>query len=177
MFKNTKPNKTNLLIDLTIFAGFLIAAAPNLTGETIHEWFGLALGATLIVHLLLHWKWIVAVTRRFFQKTCHGSRLNYVLNSLLFVTFTSIIFSGVMMSKSVLPTIGLQSSQSFFWRWLHEQATNLTLLLLGLHVALHWKWIASMTVRYLVEPVGRLFRPRPAQPAQPAYQPVKNERQ
>jgi hypothetical protein len=49
------------------------------------------------------------------------------------------------LSLLVLPAIGLQGSQSFFWRWLHEQATNLTLLLLGLHVALHWKWIASMT--------------------------------
>lgn len=171
MFKNTHPNRTNLLIDLATFAGFLIAAAPRITGETIHEWFGLALGAALLVHLLLHWKWIVAVTQRFFQQSCRSARLNYVINSLLFVAFTAIIFSGVMMSKSVLPTFGLQAAQSFFWRWLHEQSTNLTLLLLGLHVALHWKWVVDASLRYLFAPIAGLFRP--VQPVQPAYQAVK----
>ena len=58
----------NLLVDAAIFGGFLLATDPHATGQAIHEWLGIAFGATIIVHLLLHWKWIVNVVRRFFTR-------------------------------------------------------------------------------------------------------------
>ena len=54
----------NLIVDTTIFTAFLFATDPRATGQSIHEWLGLALGAGIITHLLLHWKWIVNVMKR-----------------------------------------------------------------------------------------------------------------
>lgn len=48
--------KINLVLDLTIFTAFLAIASPKLTGNTIHEWFGVAFGAAIVTHLLFHWK-------------------------------------------------------------------------------------------------------------------------
>jgi cytochrome b len=164
MSTNKNPNQTNLYLDLAIFAGFLVAATPALTGMPIHEWLGLAFGGTLIVHVLLHWKWVVTVTRRFFQNAPGASRRNYLLNLALFIAFDLIIFSGLMMSKTVLPLLGLESSRDFFWRSLHSLATNLTLLLIGLHVAVHLKWIVTTFGRYVISPVMRRFYRSAAQP-------------
>ena len=34
-------NKTNLLLDIGVFAAFLIALEPGLTGIAIHEWLSI----------------------------------------------------------------------------------------------------------------------------------------
>ena len=154
----------NLLVDGTIFVGFLLATDPRATGQTIHEWLGIAFGVGIITHLLLHWKWIVNVVRRFFCKLPGQVRINSILNSLLFVAMTLIIFSGIMISKVVLSTFGLTGSNDAIWRWLHTNATNAALISVGLHVTLHWKWIVSTTKRYVWQPIFNRHR-KQAQPA------------
>ena len=146
----------NLLVDTTIFVGFLLATAPRATGQTIHEWLGIAFGVGIITHLLLHWKWIVNVVRRFFSKLPGQVRINSILNSLLFVAVTLIIFSGIMISKVVLSTFGLSGSQDAIWRWLHTNATNAALIIVALHVALHWKWIVGALKRYFWQPLRKV---------------------
>ena len=34
----------------------------------LHDWSGLIMGLLILVHLVLSWKWIVAVTKSFFRK-------------------------------------------------------------------------------------------------------------
>ena len=143
----------NLLVDGAIFAGFLLATDPHATGQTIHEWLGIAFGIGIITHLLLHWKWIVNAVRRFFSKLPGQVRINALLNSLLFIAMTLIIFSGIMISKVVLSTFGLSGSHDAIWRWLHTSATNAALIIVALHVALHWKWIVSAIKRYVWQPI------------------------
>lgn len=141
-------NKTNLIVDIAIFVGFLVAMAPRLSGMAVHEWLGLAFGAAIVAHLLLHWQWLVEVTKRFFGKLKPSARVSYVLNALLFVDLTLIIFSGVMISKQALPALGLTLAQSGSWRGLHTTAANLFLPLTGLHIALHMQWIVNMFKRF-----------------------------
>jgi cytochrome b len=155
----------NLLVDGTIFAGFLLATDPRATGQTIHEWLGLAFGAGIVTHLLLHWKWMVNVVRRFFSKLPGQVRINSLLNSLLFVAVTLIIFSGIMISKVVLSTFGLSGSHDMIWRWLHGTATNAAVVLVGLHIALHWKWVVSTIKRYAWQPLAGRRQPKPTRPA------------
>ena len=60
--------KFNLMVDILIFGAFLAAGAPRFTGMAIHEWLGIAFGAAIVTHLLLHWQWLVQVTKRFFGR-------------------------------------------------------------------------------------------------------------
>lgn len=57
--------KTNLIVDMVIFAAFLVVSNPHLTGNTIHEWLGVAFGAAIVTHLLFHWHWLVINIRRY----------------------------------------------------------------------------------------------------------------
>lgn len=146
-------NKTNLIIDSAIFLAFLVAMAPRFSGIAVHEWLSIAFGAAIVTHLLLHWQWLVEVTKRFFGKAQLSARVNYVLNALLFIDITLIIFTGLMISKVALPFLGIELAQGGGWRQLHDLSANLFLALTGLHVALHWQWIANMVKRFVINPL------------------------
>lgn len=153
----SKTNRIKLLLDLTTFVAFLIAMDPRSLGIAVHEWLTIALAGTIVVHLLLNWSWIVEVTKRLFAKGkgLNGSRMNYILNWAMFIDGVLIMLSGIMISQAVMPSLGIALPESFSWRGLHSLSTNLFMLGLGLHVALHWNWIVST--------VKRLFTWKPKQ--------------
>lgn len=160
--------KINLWVDVGLFSAILLALAPVLTGLAIHEWLSLTLAVAVIVHLLLHWSWIVTTLGRFFSKLPGAARLNLVLNVAFFIDFTLVTFTGVMISREALPLFGLTLPRSELWSGLHRLTADLSVFIVGLHVALHWKWIVSTMRRYMVAPVVNLFRPRPLASAKPA---------
>src|SRR5262245_26809722 len=102
--KQLNQTKINLAVDSGIFLGFLVAEAPHFTGMAIHEWLGIAFGAAIIVHLLLHWQWIVAITKRFFSDIPRQARLNYLLNTLLFIDIYLVKYSGLVVSSFGIPS-------------------------------------------------------------------------
>lgn len=155
---------TNWLLDIGIFAAFLIATEPNLTGEPVHEWLSLALAGTIVVHLLLHWKWIVTVGKTYFAKLFQTSRLKFFVDVLLFLAFNLLMLSGLMISKTILPAFGITRYGGGSWRMLHPLASNVSVILLGVHVGLNWKWVACTFKRFVITPVANLFRRPKAQP-------------
>ena len=152
------PTKTNLWLDVGIFVAFLLALDPRLTGIAIHEWLSLAAAAAVGAHLVLHWEWIVAVTRRFFGRTSGTARLNYVVDALFFINLIIIMLSGVMVSQAVLPALGLAAPDGSFWLILHSLSADWAVVLVAVHTALHWKWIVQALRRYVIRPVGGLWR-------------------
>lgn len=145
----------NLLIDVALFIVFMLSMNPHFTGAAVHEWLGLALGSTIFVHLLLHWQWLAAITRRFFQRVPGRDRINYILNALLFVAFTLIVTSGLFISESIAGMVGLHFEPGMFWRGLHETAANLSIFLVALHLAFNWKWITNAAKKYVWQPLTR----------------------
>ena len=53
------------LIKIIGVAAYKILHAPNIS--ILHDWSGLIMGALVLIHLALHWKWIVAVTKSMFK--------------------------------------------------------------------------------------------------------------
>jgi hypothetical protein len=168
-------NKTNLILDLGILTAFLVAMEPSLTGKSLHEWLAVSFSAVIITHILLHWKWITNVGINFLKKLFHSSRLKFVVDSLLFVSFTAIMVSGLMISRSVLPALGLSVAENPAWSMLHRLSANSTLALVGLHFALNWNWVVAMVKRYLAHPLAGLFQKHPAAALSPVEVAVKPE--
>jgi len=58
-----------LALTLAVSAVFLWVILPQgyfaarLLWLSIHKWTGLALSATVILHVILHWRWLVRMTR------------------------------------------------------------------------------------------------------------------
>ncbi len=150
-------NKTNLLIDAGVLIGFLISAAPHLTGNTWHEWIAIGLALVLLVHLALHWDWVKKVAGHYFKKLLHNSRLQFVVDLLIFIGFVLVMLSGIMISESFSRTLGLQIEGGQNWKMVHKLSGEWIVYLVAVHVGLQWKWIINMVRRYLVSPVAGLF--------------------
>lgn len=153
--------KLNFWIDVTVFAGFMIAMEPRATGITVHEWLTVAAVGTLIVHFVLHWDWFIRLTSRFFVKLFHSSRLNYLVAIAIFIGFTSLMVSGLMISEHFVPSLGFHPDGRYAWKSIHELAANLTLLLVAVHVALRWEWVKAAFLRLVVAPFRKIQRNDP----------------
>jgi hypothetical protein len=141
MLRNNNKRPANLLIDVILLIVLLLSYEHHATGIILHEWFGIAIATILIVHILFHWKWISCMIMNFFRENAKGQRLKFALNILIFTGFTTIIFSGLMISKSILPSLGIERTQSHFWRWLHFLSVDIMIWLIAIHIALSWSWI------------------------------------
>lgn len=149
--------KTNLALDITILIVFLIVANPSLTGNTIHEWLALSFAAAIVTHLLFHWKWLVSVTKDFFKKLLHQSRLNYIVDALFFITMTGTVLSGLLISKDITSAVGLHLDVSRSWKTIHTISADAVVILLGIHFALHLKWMLNAIGRYTIKPIRKLL--------------------
>lgn len=145
--KQGNQNAVNLAVDIIIFLIFLVVEAPKFSGLPAHEWLGIAIGAGVLTHVLLHWSWVIEISKRFFGKAQTLARVNYVLNVLLFLTIVTIIFTGLMISETVVPLLGITVSKNGLWRGVHTAAANIFIGLVALHIALHWQWFVNLLRR------------------------------
>lgn len=53
-----------------------------------------------------------------------------------------IILSGVFISKTIFTNI---HSENQIWKIIHIGVSNLTLVLIGIHIGLHWTWVINMS--------------------------------
>jgi hypothetical protein len=154
-----KQNITKFVLDFFIFIGFLLLLDPRTTGIAIHEWLGFAAAGTIVVHLLVNWNWIRGLTTGFFRKMALKSRLNYILNWLLFIDFTLVMLTGIMISEVALPALGIRLGENFAWRQLHSLTADWSLFLMAAHLALNWEWVVSTSKRFILRPIfGRRAR-------------------
>ena len=147
-------NRTNWVIDLVVFGVFFLIAAPQSTGVPLHEWLSVVFVGTFVVHIVAHWQWVLEMSRRFFQKMVGEARFNYVWDASFFLVMLTALVSGFLISEAVLPGLGVPLVVDPFWATLHELSANVSLLMLAIHLALHWRWIVNAFNRYVRQPRG-----------------------
>jgi hypothetical protein len=182
--------KSNLWIDAAIFVAFGVAAVTGLlfwlvfpegpgsrayvflglskdAWIDIHDWAGVIMLTGALIHILLHWKWITCVGKRYFAKLARQARIYFTLDFLMLMAFVLVNLSGLV-AWLVLPQGGFQGGRNpvynalflglgrHDWNDLHLWSGLAIIAILGLHVALHWKWIVCTLRRYTQEAVCRL---------------------
>ena len=147
--KNSKKILRLLLVDAVLLGGFWLVNQVRLTGIAFHEWFGIALGLILILHLVMHWRWVVNIVKKFFKRNGLVQHLKLVLDIFGFAAFFTIIISGMLISRSVLPTLGLTGLHSRSLKMIHVVATNLTIAMIAAHLLLNAGTVFKMLKRVL----------------------------
>ena len=150
------PGRTRLdfWLDLSLFLAFSLDYSFNFTGLTIHEWIGLGFGLSLLTHLTLHWDWVVRTTSRMFGRLAGRERLRWFVDLALLGAMTSCVASGVLISRAALPSLHLTPTGGAFWTGLHTTTADVTIVLVGLHVGLNWRWIVTVGRRILARPAA-----------------------
>jgi hypothetical protein len=134
-------------LDALLLVAYTLAYSLGFTGIATHEWLGIGLGLVLLVHITLHWDWVIRTTRKLLRP---GGRERFIwlVNLLLLVSMTLCIASGILISEVALPELGITVTPSSFWREMHSATATLTLILVPVHAALRWRWIAGLARRF-----------------------------
>jgi cytochrome b len=135
--------KVAFCLDLALLVSICALEQIPFTGAIVHEWLGLAFAAMVVWHLLLSWSWISSQTRQLFPIESARTLVNYLLNLSLFACVTAVIYSGIRISQEAIPLFtktrtAIRTDSP--WFFIHNQGSNLIVVLAGLHLALNWDW-------------------------------------
>lgn len=126
----------SLVFDIVLVVCAVALMFPDLTGYGVHEWVGLAFAAAMLVHVAARHDEGARLFKSGFQKRRAGKAFSFVLNAAIFVDLAVCAVSGLMVSGSVLPAVGLYAGGFFFWAPVHAFSAQLFVALALVHVVL-----------------------------------------
>ena len=146
-------NITKLMLDIILTILFISLIYPRETGFQFHEIAGLSIVVLFLVHIALNWSWCKSITNNIFNPRLKSKpKLYYLLDCISLITVAAIIITGIMISQVLFPSQGMISHTVVL---VHKWMSYSGLVLFGVHIALHGKFI--------IETAPRLFK-GPAQP-------------
>lgn len=138
-----RKNTLKYLLDAVMLLLLVLMYDKMAVSMAFHEIGGLFLIGLFVIHLLFNGKWIAAVTQRLFSnKTPAKIRLGYCVDALLLATFTLVGISGVLISKELFSFQGGSA-----WKTIHYSASAFAILLMGVHLGLHWNMIRAKLMK------------------------------
>jgi len=138
-------NRVRLLLTVLLTVAFLLLMDPrSFYGLVFHEWAGLIIVLFIVLHLLLDWKFIKAVTVRFGGRLPGKTRTNYTLDVVLLVGAILVVWSGLPIARVIdFSWMGFERDGMRFWRTMHTSVSMIVLVLIGVHLGLHWRWVLA----------------------------------
>jgi hypothetical protein len=132
------------------------------TWEDLHTWGGVAMIAIAVVHIPLHWNWIVTMTRKaLLALTSKGGamskngRLNLAINITIGLSFLISALTGLYFFLIPGASHGSGATDPGFlfnrvtWDLIHTWASAVMIAAAVLHFAIHWKWVTKVTTKIL----------------------------
>ena len=122
---------------MLLFLGFLVAFFLSFTGVELHQWIGIFGGLLAAYHLLAHWDWVDAVSKKILGTASGIIRLKFWVDGALLAGFILILGTGLFIST----WLKIQLSNYNSWLMIHILVSIATLLALLVKLGLHWRWI------------------------------------
>ena len=133
-------NRIKKALDIILTVLLLCLMSYQVTGETLHEWIGIGMTVTLIIHHILNIKWYGAL----FKGKYNAYRIiTTVINTLLLASITLTAFCGMNMSNHAIPFL-YGMADMVFARTAHLALSFWSFILMGLHLGLH---LPAMTAK------------------------------
>ncbi|WP_233426204.1 DUF4405 domain-containing protein [Paenibacillus massiliensis] len=122
-----------LSIDLVMTILMVVEMAYHFTGNMFHEIFGVSIFILFIIHNILNRKWYQSI---FKGKMNIRRVLTITINLLLLVTMAVLIISAIPISRTVFAFIPIENG--IIVRQIHTLAAYWGLILIALHIGMHW---------------------------------------
>lgn len=131
--KSGRKSKVKHLVDIAMTVLLLCLMAYPATGETLHEWFGVAMTALLILHHILNRRWYASV----FKGSYNAYRVvTLTVNTLLLASIALNALCGMAMSAHAVPFLYGFLPVSFARR-VHLSLSHWSFALMAVHLGLH----------------------------------------
>ena len=101
--------KIKIFIDILMEAFLLLLMSVQVTGELLHEWFGVGMLLLFIVHNLMNIRWYVNLGKGRYKLI---RILRTVVNFAAFVAMLSIGFSGILMSRHIFAFLPISNGMA-----------------------------------------------------------------
>ena len=126
----------NLLLDAILFALFVAELSFQILPKILHEILGVAMFALIIFHVAINRRRLVSLIkkmtpRKFFSTTT---------NLLLTICASATLITGVCMSNYLfVDAVSGELRRNMTIHQLHVAAPYVMLILIGVHIGLHWR--------------------------------------
>jgi len=184
----SKQTKDNWMIDITLLISALFASISGIyflylpsggyqggrnpyygskvlferhTWSDIHTWTGILMIAVILIHVPLHWNWIVSMGKRLIKQIFGNrtklnaySRFNIFINFLVGLSFIITAVTGIYLlfvpggSKGAYIDPMILFSRTT-WDLIHTWSGVLVIIAGLVHFTIHWKWITKVTRKVL----------------------------
>ncbi|MFC2055153.1 DUF4405 domain-containing protein [Chloroflexota bacterium] len=127
----------------------------------IHIWTGVIATIVILIHVPLHWGWIVNMTKRMVkdllgknQNLNARSRFNVVINVLVGLSFLVSAITGIYLlfvpgGPRMVVTDPMIPFSRATWDLIHTWSSVVLTLAAVVHFAIHWKWVVKVTRKIL----------------------------
>lgn len=125
--------------------GFIAALLTDL-----HDVSGIFLGILVFIHFILHWKWMLTMTKNVFKSSrSKKKKLDYFIDLGMLISFLIVFIAGILKIPSLRLITQYFVSISEIIFILHDWAGIILTILALSHVVIHWKWMVRMTRKML----------------------------
>ena len=132
----------NFLLDGILLALFVAEMSFHHLPKILHEIFGVAFTAALVVHFCWNRRRFFALTKNLTPRKFFALTTNFALTICAAVTATT----GVFVSNFLF-TVSSELRRNMTIHQLHVAAPYLMMILLGVHVGLHWAEIRQRLLK------------------------------
>jgi len=140
------------------------------TWDIMHTWGGIAMIIAALVHLIIHWNWVIMMARSTWKEISGRGgrmnmrgRLNLILNVVVAVSFILTAASGVYFlfvqgSRWAVDPMFIFTRTA--WDMIHTWAGVVLTAAAVLHFAIHWKWVTKVTRKlfWMASPSNKIGR-------------------
>ncbi len=137
-----------IVLDVLMMIVLALMYSKRALGMGFHEIGGLILIGVFLIHKGLNFSWIRRVTVKL-AKADGRTRLMWIVDALMLVAFLLIGLSGILISKVALPRLAVQGGS---WKVIHYSASAVALILVGVHLGLHYNYLKGIFSRRIKLP-------------------------
>ena len=135
----------NFLLDMILFALFVAELSFQFLPKVLHEIFGVALAAAIVLHLAINRRRVVSLTKKLSPRKIFSVAVDFALT----VGVMIVCASGVIMSNYIfVELVNFELRRNMTIHQLHVAAPYLMMILLGVHVGLHWQELQQRTLKF-----------------------------
>ena len=134
-------------LDATLLTAFLLVMSFHFLPRILHEVLGVVMFAAVIFHFVLNRRWFFNFYR---GKLSARKIISALINFSMLATFAVIFASGVCMSNYIFSDfVSLELRRNFTLHQLHVSLPYILMILIGLHIGLHWRELWNRFLNFM----------------------------
>ena len=127
-------------LDVAMSIGMLLLMSYQIAGDAIHEWLGIVMTLLVVVHNFWHRSWYKSLLKGSYMPL---RMLFLIINGGLLVTFALTAWTGMSMSREVVPFLEGMLPRMTAKQW-HLGFSYWCFIWMSLHVGLHLQRVLSL---------------------------------